>query len=308
MNKLLSTTALVLALGSPTLLSAQTATPAASDTTTSAQTEADMSGFLAARGDSDLYVSELIGEQVYARRTPGDADAPAAADGTMMMMKSADLEEMDNIGEINEIILTSEGEVRAIVIGIGGFLGMGDQDVAVTIDQVTFAHDADDQAEMYVVVNTGADTLKQSPAFDRLAAATETATQTAPVATGSSGKAKTQTDAEERTRFTAPEMARDGYNRVEMTQVSTEMLTGKTVYSPDEQDVGTVEDMIVDDAGKITAVIIDFGGFLGLGTSQAALGFDELTVLSNEGDKDVRIYVNATKKEIQSLPQYEAVK
>lgn len=99
MNKLLSAIASVLSLGLPTLLSAQTATPVASDARTSAETEADMSGFLATRGDSDLYVSELIDKQVYARRTPGDTDATAAAYETLIM-KSADLAEMDKIGAI----------------------------------------------------------------------------------------------------------------------------------------------------------------------------------------------------------------
>lgn len=314
MKKLLSTTALVMALGAPSFLIAQTTPPASAEkpasTSASAQTNPGMAGFLAARGDTDLHVSELIGKQVHARRAPGDVTAPVAADGMMMTMTSADLDGMDNIGEINEIILTSEGEVRAIVIGIGGFLGIGDQDVAVTMDQVTFAHDAEDPAQIYVVINTGVDTLKQSPAYDRSAAVTTTkgATTTEPMAATTAGTAQVPAKAEERSRFTAPEMARDGYARVESLQVSTELLTGKTVYSPDEKDVGTVTDMVVDDAGKVTDVIIDFGGFLGLGASQAALGFDELTVLSNEGNTDVRVYVNATKKQIQSLPQYEPAK
>lgn len=312
MKKLLSTTALVLALGAPALLSAQTATPAPTSATSSAQTNMNMPGFLAVREESDLYASELMGQQVYARRTQGDANTNA---GAMATMNSADLEEMDNIGDINEIILSSTGDVRAIVIGVGGFLGMGDQDVAVTMDQVTFAHDADDQSQMYIVVNTGADMLKDSPAYDRSAAATGTATDGAPAATGTAtdtspvasndDSTTTAGSTDDRTPFAAPDMERDGYKRVEVTKVSTEMLTGKTVYSPDENDVGTVTDMIVDDSGKITDVIIDFGGFLGLGSSQASLSFNELTVLSNDGDEDVRVYVNATKEQIQSLPQYE---
>jgi len=66
--------------------------------------------------------------------------------------------------------------------------------------------------------------------------------------------------------------------------------------------------MVIDDAGAIGDVIIDFGGFLGMGKSQAALGFDELTILSTEGNDDVRIYVDATKDQIQNLPKYQAAK
>ena len=59
-------------------------------------------------------------------------------------------------------------------------------------------------------------------------------------------------------------------------------------------------------AQGITEVIIDFGGFLGMGTSQVSLGFDELTILADEGRSDVRVYVDATKEQIQAQPEYRA--
>lgn len=191
------------------------------------------------------------------------------------------------------IVLSNDGRVRALVIGVGGFLGMGEQDVAVTMDQVTFSSDAEDPSHMYIVVNTGGDMLKNAPAYDRTAARTATA----------EGNAEVGAD---RTAFAAPEMKREGYNRVEVTDVTTEMLMGKTVYDVNDNDVGNVADMIIDDAGAITNVIIDFGGFLGIGESQASLGFDELTILTTEGYDDVRLYVDATKEQIQGLPQYQA--
>jgi hypothetical protein len=108
------------------------------------------------------------------------------------------------------------------------------------------------------------------------------------------------------TGFAAPQMTREGYDRVEVSEVSTEVLMGKTVYDVSDSDVGEVVDMIVNDAGEITNVIIDFGGFLGIGSSQASLTFAELTILSTEGYDDVRIYVDATREQIQDLPQYQA--
>lgn len=54
-------------------------------------------------------------------------------------------------------------------------------------------------------------------------------------------------------------------------------------------------------------VILDFGGFLGMGTSQVNVGFDELTILTDEGRTAVRVYIDATKEQIQAQPQYRAV-
>ena len=319
MKMFLSTTALVVSLGIPTLTLAQAAPPRADPGVAQQQTE--MPGFLGVRSQSDLFASDLIGHDVHARRTPidmtaidGQADMDAAGTRAMVMMNRADLDTMDNIGQINEIVLSSDGQVRALVIGVGGFLGMGERDVAVTMDQVTIASDPEDRSQIYVVVNTGADMLRESPAFDRTAAASgvvvgnavdNAAADNAAADRAAAGNAE---KGAERTAFAAPEMVREGYNRVEVTEVSTEMLMGQSVYDVNDNDLGTVTDMIIDDAGAIRNVIIDFGGFLGMGSSQAAIGFDELTILSTEGYSEVRLYVDATKEQIQALPQYQAPK
>lgn len=315
MKTLLSTTALVFALGFPTLTLAQT-TPAETTPATGQQTM-EMQGFLAARGQSDLFASELMGHDVYARRVPaemtGTADQATTdqvtagqpvtnADGThsTAQMSRADLDHMDNIGQINDIVLSNDGQVRAIVIGVGGFLGMGEQDVAVTMDQVTFASDPDDRTEMFIVVNTDAQMLQSSPAYDRTPMTDETAMTT----DSTPGVAPTAT---ERTAFEAPRMERDGYDQVAVTEVSSDLLVGQTVYDVNDASVGNIDDLLLDDQGAVTNVVIDFGGFLGIGTSQVSVGFDELTILADEGRSDVRVYVDATREQVQAQPQYRAV-
>jgi len=324
MKMLLSTTALVVALAFPTLALADSTTAAAKPATTQTNTAAGpavqqqraaMPGFLSERGQSDLLASELMGQDVYARRTRGDIAATGGratmkTDGThsMAMVNRANLEDMDNVGQINEIVLSHDGQVRAIVIGVGGFLGMGERDVAVTMDQVTFASDPDDRSQRYIVVNTGAEMLKDSPAYDRTARSNDRQTRPTDRLAMTTDLAPGRTEARsDRAAFAAPDIARDGYNRVEVAAASTEMLMGKSVYDVNDNDVGTVTDMILDGEGAIKNVVIDFGGFLGMGKSQASIGFDELTILSTEGHSEVRLYVDATKEQIQELPRYRTV-
>ena len=338
MTKLLSTTALVLALGLPTLVTAQTATDTtATDTTSTMPAAAEMPGFLASRAQTDIFASELIGHDVYARRTDaaattdaqattdgaaattttGDVAADTATDATMSSdmstMARADLDMMDNIGQITEVVLSHDGQVRALVIGVGGFLGMGEQDVAVTMDQITFASDPDDANEMYVVVNTTAEMLKTSPAYQRDmmsgAAVMEDTTGTdAQMATDAQAgmEAGAATNPGDRTAFVAPMMEREGYTQMKVTEVSSEMLVGKTVYGVNDDSVGTIDDLLLDENGAISNVIIDFGGFLGMGTSQVSVGYDELTILADGNQADVRVYIEATKEQVQAQPVYEA--
>jgi len=306
MKTLLSTTALVLGLALPTLALAQTATDAPATETTGT----DMPGFLAGRGATDIFASELMGHYVYARRSPfaADADATTGADDAMTTMPAAELDTMDNIGQINEIILAPDGQVRALVIGVGGFLGMGEQDVAVTMDQVSMVWDAEDSTEMYVIVNTGADLLKTSPVFDRGMGNTATGAVEGTEQTGTvEAMDQTGTGAatSDRTAFQTPVIERDGYEQLVVTDVSTEMLIGKNVYGLNDDSVGTIDDLLVDDKGLITNVIIDFGGFLGMGTTQVSVGYDEIAVLADSGRSDVRVYIDATKEQVQAQPQYE---
>src|SRR5215210_3644772 len=44
----------------------------------------------------------------------------------------------EKIGDISELIIDNSGKIQAVVVGVGGFLGMGERDVAIPYDQVKF--------------------------------------------------------------------------------------------------------------------------------------------------------------------------
>jgi sporulation protein YlmC with PRC-barrel domain len=47
----------------------------------------------------------------------------------------------EKLGDVNEIILDKNGKVTAVVIGVGGFLGMGEHDIAVSMDKLKFVEE-----------------------------------------------------------------------------------------------------------------------------------------------------------------------
>jgi len=86
---------------------------------------------------------------------PGTAPpaATSAATNSKMMLKDSwrasklmglDVYNQNNekLGDINEIILDQSGKVAAVVIGVGGFLGMGEHDIAVSMDKLKFVEEA----------------------------------------------------------------------------------------------------------------------------------------------------------------------
>jgi len=50
-------------------------------------------------------------------------------------------ENYEKLGDVNEIILDKSGKVTAVVIGVGGFLGMGEHDIAVSMDKLKFVEE-----------------------------------------------------------------------------------------------------------------------------------------------------------------------
>ena len=44
----------------------------------------------------------------------------------------------EKIGDISEMLVDQSGKIQAVVVGVGGFLGIGERDVALPFDQVKF--------------------------------------------------------------------------------------------------------------------------------------------------------------------------
>ena len=47
----------------------------------------------------------------------------------------------EKIGDIDELIVDSGGKIQAVVIGVGGFLGIGERNVAIPFDQIRFVNE-----------------------------------------------------------------------------------------------------------------------------------------------------------------------
>lgn len=70
----------------------------------------------------------------------------------------------EDIGDVSDLIIGGDGQVMAIVVSVGGFLGMGEKDVAIGWDHVTRTGTADD-LELRVEVTR--DELKAAPKFEK---------------------------------------------------------------------------------------------------------------------------------------------
>jgi sporulation protein YlmC with PRC-barrel domain len=70
----------------------------------------------------------------------------------------------NNIGDVNDLILSSDGQIQAVILGVGGFLGIGEKDVAVNTQAIQMVQDGDNKR---LVVETTKEALNTAPAYDR---------------------------------------------------------------------------------------------------------------------------------------------
>ena len=68
----------------------------------------------------------------------------------------------NKIGDVDDVLIDKEGRVTAMIIGVGGFLGMGEKDVAAPFSSVR-AWEKNDK--WYLVLNTTKEALKTAPGF-----------------------------------------------------------------------------------------------------------------------------------------------
>jgi sporulation protein YlmC with PRC-barrel domain len=86
------------------------------------------------------------------------------------------------IGEIMDVLVDREGRIAVLILAVGGFLGMGEKDVAVPFNAVQFK--TKDNNKWYPVMSTTKDALKNAPGYKYDRTAMMWMPENAPVTTG----------------------------------------------------------------------------------------------------------------------------
>jgi len=81
-------------------------------------------------------------------------------------------------------------------------------------------------------------------------------------------------------------------------------VLGRDVRSPADEDMGHIVDVIVDRAGVVRAAVIDFGGFLGVGSRKIVVDWSALH-FGHVADKGDSITLELTKDQVNAAPEYK---
>lgn len=94
-----------------------------------------------------------------------NVDASKAVLATKFIGSSVYTAANENIGDINDMIFDDKGMIKAVIVGVGGFLGMGEKDVALPLEKITITKDENNA--MKLTIQATRDELDKAPAFDK---------------------------------------------------------------------------------------------------------------------------------------------
>jgi hypothetical protein len=85
--------------------------------------------------------------------------------------------------------------------------------------------------------------------------------------------------------------------------LTIQSVLGREVRSVADENMGRIVDVIVDRSGQVRAAVIDFGGFLGVGSRKIAVDWGLLTFGS--GEKSDRVVLDLTRAQVKASPEYK---
>ena len=83
-----------------------------------------------------------------------------------------------------------------------------------------------------------------------------------------------------------------------------EGILGREVRSSTNENMGRIVDVLVDRTGQVRAAIIDFGGFLGVGSRKIAVDWNALH-FPPPGKPGARITLELTRDQVKAAPEYQ---
>lgn len=169
----LSTAAFAQEAGTPSPMAPDATTPSTDTTTPGATTPApDATTPGMTSPDATTTSPDATTTAPSVTTTPSDTGSAILMDqqvdgqrlGTKLMGAAVYSTTGEHIGDINDIIVGSDGMVRGFLVGVGGFLGIGEKDVAISYGAVSSS--VDDGGNPRLVVNLTKEQLTDAPAFN----------------------------------------------------------------------------------------------------------------------------------------------
>ena len=236
----------------------------------------------------------------------------------------------DNVGDIQSVYLKPDGQIDSVIIGVGGFLGIGERDVAVKWADLNITDNGDrittpltkEQLEALpqytyrdkayrgrVFSDTGVMDTDRKPSDMATVPGNrpgQPAGTLAPDASTRADSARTPGTMATDRAATTPPMRTEPKGFTKTGEMSGDALIGASVKNEQGETIGDIKDIHLNKDGSVKAAVVGVGGFLGMGERDVLISWDKLEFArddANGGDLVVR--TDANKASLEAMPEYQ---
>jgi sporulation protein YlmC with PRC-barrel domain len=244
--------------------------------------------------------------------TEAEADAQKGIDAADLMGDSVENSAGDVLGDIETLVVADDGSIEHVVLGVGGFLGIGEKEVALPWDRFTVKPEED-----RIVAEVSREELEALPEFDwpedyqtgtllspLPAQSTDNATTTEPT---TEQTASTETTTEQTADTTTAEETDAAEVEAELQpidQVLAGNVIGAQIVAANGEEIGEVDDVVISADGTAQGVVTEIGGFLGVDEKQVMISWSDLDP-RQDADGDLVLQVKLDAAALEALPNYD---
>jgi sporulation protein YlmC with PRC-barrel domain len=196
------------------------------------------------------------------------------------------------VGEIESVIVSAKGKVTSVVLDVSGWL---ESEKRISVPWSDLKADADGK-------------IRTSLSKEKAQAAAGY-TYSDEVSRGKvlneSGQVYATDNTQEPT--TADTTATDNNRPAALNadgSINASKLAGVNVVNAANDTVGEISEVLLDESGKVAGVIVDVGGFLGIGTHPVKLAWKQVKMVNHDGK--LQAVVDMDKNALKEMPEYKA--
>jgi sporulation protein YlmC with PRC-barrel domain len=232
---------------------------------------------------------------------PGrDMPAPTVSGDTRKLIgRNVQNAENETIGEIKSVYIGPDGKVDSLIVRVGGFLGVGKREVRLAWSDLKVSNNGEK-----VVLDITKDELMAKPEYKYSNAGWrgQVFSDKGPWTAGDPNRTARDRAASERlsaNRDEASTTSSIDFNA--KGEISGNAIIGANVRNQNNETIGKVEDVYVDDRGTIKTVVVSVS--LGMGTKDVAVQWSDIGH-SRDG-KSLVLTANWTKDSLKAMPEYK---
>jgi len=200
------------------------------------------------------------------------------------------------VGEIESVIVDTKGKVTSVVLDVSGWL---ESEKRISVPWTDLKADADGNIHSSLTKESAQAAAGYSYKDDvnRGKVLNESGQVYAADGKQEPTTADMSANNNDNNKTMSPALNADG-------SFNASKVVGLAVVNNANESIGKVSEVLLDNSGKVSGVIVDVGGFLGIGTHPVKLAWNQLKLANQDGS--LQAVVNMDKAALKQMPEYKA--